>query len=42
MASFRPVDTKQSFPELEERILERWREREVFPRSIANRDSAPL
>ena len=30
MAGFRPVDPKQSFPELEERVLERWRERDVF------------
>jgi isoleucyl-tRNA synthetase len=42
MARFRPVDPKQSFPELEERILERWRERDVFHRSLANRESAPL
>jgi isoleucyl-tRNA synthetase len=41
MASFRPVDPKQSFPELEERILERWRERDVFHRSLANREGAP-
>jgi isoleucyl-tRNA synthetase len=39
---FRPVDTKQSFPELEERILERWRERDVFARSLAQREDAPL
>ena len=42
MARFRPVDPKQSFPELEERILERWRERNVFHRSLANRESDPL
>ena len=42
MASFRPVDPKQSFPALEEKILERWRERDVFHRSLANRESAPL
>src|SRR5215475_6260947 len=42
MAGFRPVDPKQSFPQLEERILERWRERDVFRRSLANRESAPL
>jgi isoleucyl-tRNA synthetase len=42
MAPFRPVDPKQSFPELEERILERWRERDVFPRSLRERESAPL
>ena len=26
MSGFRPVDPKQSFPELEQRVLERWRE----------------
>ncbi|MEA2129051.1 MAG: hypothetical protein QOJ85_1942, partial [Solirubrobacteraceae bacterium] len=25
----RPVDPQQSFPELEQRVLERWRERDV-------------
>src|SRR5918995_270584 len=42
MARYRPVDPKQSFPELEERILERWRERDVFHRSLARRESAPV
>jgi isoleucyl-tRNA synthetase len=42
MARFRPVDPKQSFPELEERILERWRRRQVFPRSLTQREGAPL
>ncbi len=42
MPGFRPVDTKQSFPELEERVLERWRERGVFARSLAQREGAPL
>jgi isoleucyl-tRNA synthetase len=42
VAGFRPVDPKQGFPALEERILERWRERDVFGRSLANRDGAPL
>jgi isoleucyl-tRNA synthetase len=41
MPGFRPVDTKQSFPELEERVLERWRQREVFKRSLAQREDAP-
>jgi isoleucyl-tRNA synthetase len=41
MARYRPVDPKQSFPELEERILERWRDREVFHRSLAQRTDAP-
>ncbi|MEK6326667.1 MAG: isoleucine--tRNA ligase [Actinomycetota bacterium] len=42
MAAYRPVDPKQSFPELEERILERWRERDVFHRSLAQRQDAPV
>ena len=39
---FRPVDPKQSFPELEERILARWAERDVFHRSLANREGAEV
>jgi len=42
MPGFRPVDTKQSFPELEERVLERWREGEVFRRSLAQREGAEI
>jgi isoleucyl-tRNA synthetase len=42
MPGFRPVDTKQSFPELEERVLERWRERQVFQRSLDQRQGAEL
>jgi isoleucyl-tRNA synthetase len=42
MARYRPVDPKQPFPELEERILERWRERDVFHRSLAQREGAPV
>ena len=42
MAGFRPVDPKQSFPELEERVLERWRERDVFQRSLAQREGAAV
>jgi isoleucyl-tRNA synthetase len=40
MAGFRPVDPKQSFPELELEVLERWRESDVFARSLANREGA--
>jgi isoleucyl-tRNA synthetase len=39
---FRPVDPKQSFPDLEEDVLERWREADVFGRSLANRADAPV
>jgi isoleucyl-tRNA synthetase len=42
MAGFKPVDPKQSFPELEERVLARWRERDVFHRSLANREGAEV
>jgi isoleucyl-tRNA synthetase len=39
---FRPVDPKQSFPELEERVLARWRESDVFHRSLSNREGADV
>jgi isoleucyl-tRNA synthetase len=39
---YRPVDTQQSFPRLEEQILERWRERDVFHESLRRRSDAPL
>jgi isoleucyl-tRNA synthetase len=39
---FSPVDPKQSFPELEERVLARWRGAEVFERSLANRADAEV
>jgi isoleucyl-tRNA synthetase len=42
MSGFRPVDPRQSFPELEERILARWAERDVFHRSLANREGAEV
>ena len=37
----RPVDPRASFPELEERVLERWRERDVFAESLRRREGAP-
>jgi isoleucyl-tRNA synthetase len=42
MPGFRSVDPRQSFPELEERVLARWRERDVFQRSLANREGAEV
>ncbi|HEY1285059.1 MAG TPA: isoleucine--tRNA ligase [Solirubrobacterales bacterium] len=42
MPGFRPVDTRQSFPELEEHVLARWRDRDVFRRSLANREGAEV
>jgi isoleucyl-tRNA synthetase len=35
--SYQPVDPAQSFPELEEQVLARWRERDVFHESIRRR-----
>jgi isoleucyl-tRNA synthetase len=37
---YRSVDPQQSFPELELAVLERWRERDVFAQSLANRADA--
>ena len=42
MPGFRPVDPKQSFPELEERVLAHWRDGDVFHRSLANREGAEV
>jgi isoleucyl-tRNA synthetase len=36
----RPVDSNQSLPALEEQILERWRERDVFAESLRQREGA--
>ena len=40
-APLRPVDPRASFPELEERVLARWRERDVFAESLRRREGAP-
>ncbi|HEY2651959.1 MAG TPA: isoleucine--tRNA ligase [Solirubrobacteraceae bacterium] len=37
----RPVDPRASFPEMEEQVLARWREREVFAESVRRRLGAP-
>ncbi len=37
----RPVDPRAWFPELEERVLTRWRERNVFSQSLERRRGAP-
>lgn len=42
MPGFEPVDPKQSFPALEERMLARWREEGVFERSLTARAEAPV
>ena len=41
MARYRPVDSAQSFPALEEAVLERWRERDVFAESVRRREGSP-
>jgi isoleucyl-tRNA synthetase len=38
---YRPVDPQVSFPELEERILQRWAERRIFDRSLEARAGRP-
>jgi isoleucyl-tRNA synthetase len=40
--AFHPVDPKQSFPALEDGILQRWRDRDVFHRSVAQREGADV
>jgi isoleucyl-tRNA synthetase len=42
MTPFEPVDAKVSFPDLERRILERWRERDVFHRQLELGKDGPL
>ena len=37
----RPVDPRADFPALEERVLERWRERDVFAQSLERRRGGP-
>jgi isoleucyl-tRNA synthetase len=41
VARYAPVDSAQSFPELEHQVLERWRERDVFHESIRRREGSP-
>jgi isoleucyl-tRNA synthetase len=42
VAGFSPVDPKESFPALEERVLERWKRQDVFARSLAQREDAEI
>ncbi|HWF50440.1 MAG TPA: isoleucine--tRNA ligase [Solirubrobacteraceae bacterium] len=37
----RPVDPRASFPALEESVLERWRERDIFAESLRRREGSP-
>jgi isoleucyl-tRNA synthetase len=41
MGRYREVDSAQSFPALEQQILERWRERAIFDESVRRREGAP-
>ncbi len=41
MSPFREVDPAQSFPALEEVVLERWRARDVFHESVRRREGGP-
>ena len=38
---FQPVETNVSFPKLEERILEFWRQEKIYDQSLAQRKDAP-
>jgi isoleucyl-tRNA synthetase len=40
VARYQPVDSAQSFPALEQKVIERWRERDVFHESIRRREGA--
>jgi isoleucyl-tRNA synthetase len=41
MARFEPIDQNESFPQMEERVLARWREADVFHASLEQRKDAP-
>ncbi|MBV9213152.1 MAG: isoleucine--tRNA ligase [Actinobacteria bacterium] len=41
VSPFREVDPAQSFPALEEAVIERWRERNVFHESVRRREGGP-
>jgi isoleucyl-tRNA synthetase len=38
---YRPVDAHVSWPEMETRVLERWAAKDIFPRSLKQREGAP-
>jgi len=40
VSRYPPVDSQQSFPDLEKQILERWRARDVFAESVRRREGA--
>ena len=39
--TYPPVDPRQSFPDLEQQVLERWRERDIFGESMRRREGSP-
>src|SRR5687768_13824816 len=39
---YAPVDPQQSFPDLEQSVLERWRDRDVFARQLSEREGSPV
>ena len=42
MPPFKPVDPKQSFPEMEQDVASRWKEDRVFERSMEQREGAEV
>jgi isoleucyl-tRNA synthetase len=42
MPRYHPVDTNQSFPALEEQVLERWKQDDVFHETLRRREGSPL
>src|SRR5918911_3323308 len=42
MPRYAPVEAEQSFPELEQRVLARWKEHDVFHETLRRREGAPL
>ena len=42
MARYRTVSSNERFPALEERVLERWRDRDIFHKTLRRREGSPL
>ncbi|MDA1096810.1 MAG: class I tRNA ligase family protein, partial [Chloroflexi bacterium] len=42
MTTFRPVSNQASFPEMEREILAVWRDRDIFGRSVSQREGGPV
>ena len=41
-AVFQPVSSRVSFPEIDKRVLQLWKERDVFRRTETEREDGPL